>query len=95
MATRPTDLLRATRPQQWPKNLLVLAAPLAGGRILEPGILARASTALALFVLASASVYLLNDLLDRDLDVRHPQKRHRPIASGAVTPTAAAMRSIA
>jgi len=93
MATRPSDLLRATRPQQWPKNLLVLAAPLAGGRMLEQGVLARASTAFVLFVLASASVYLLNDLLDRDLDVQHPQKRHRPIASGSVSPLAAATTS--
>lgn len=93
MGTRPSDLLRATRPRQWAKNLLVLAAPLAGGRLLEQGVAGRAAAAFVVFVLASASVYLLNDLLDRDLDARHPVKRHRPIASGAVTPRAAGLMS--
>jgi decaprenyl-phosphate phosphoribosyltransferase len=82
---RPSDLLRATRPRQWPKNLLVLAAPLAGGRLLEPGIAGRATVAFVVFTLASASVYLLNDLLDRELDAAHPVKRLRPVASGAVS----------
>lgn len=93
MGTRPSGLLRATRPRQWAKNLLVLAAPLVGGRLLEPGVAGRAAAAFVVFVLASASVYLLNDLLDRDLDARHPVKRHRPIASGAVTPRAAGLAS--
>lgn len=93
MGTRPSGLLRATRPRQWAKNLLVLAAPLVGGRLLEPGVAGRAAAAFVVFVLASASVYLLNDLLDRDLDARHPVKRHRPIASGAVTPRAAGLTS--
>jgi len=83
--TRPADLLRATRPRQWPKNLLVLAAPLAGGRLLEPGVAGQALAALGVFILASASVYLLNDVLDRERDAQHPVKRARPIASGAVS----------
>jgi decaprenyl-phosphate phosphoribosyltransferase len=94
VGTRPSDLLRATRPRQWPKNLLVVAAPLAGGRLLEQGVAGRAVAAFGVFVLASASVYLLNDLLDRDLDARHPVKRHRPIASGAVTPRVAGLASV-
>lgn len=78
-------MLRATRPRQWVKNLLVLAAPLAGGRLLEQGVAGRAAIAFLVFTLASASVYLLNDLLDRELDAQHPVKRHRPVASGAVS----------
>jgi decaprenyl-phosphate phosphoribosyltransferase len=92
---RPSDLLRATRPRQWAKNLLVLAAPLAGGRLLEPGIAARAGIAFLVFTLASASVYLLNDLLDRELDAQHPVKRRRPVASGAVSVRAAGTLSAA
>jgi decaprenyl-phosphate phosphoribosyltransferase len=91
--TRAVDLLRATRPRQWPKNLLVLAAPLAGGRLSEPGVAGRALAALVVFVVASASVYLLNDLLDRERDAHHPVKRHRPVASGAVSVRAAAITS--
>lgn len=94
MAPAYADLLRATRPRQWPKNLLVLAAPLAGGRLLEPGVAASAASALVVFVLASASVYLLNDLLDRELDAHHPVKRHRPIASGAVSVRTAGVASV-
>jgi len=67
----------------------VLAAPLAGGRLLEAGVAVRAGIALLVFTLASASVYLLNDLLDRELDAQHPVKRDRPIASGAVSVRAA------
>jgi decaprenyl-phosphate phosphoribosyltransferase len=81
------------RPRQWPKNLLVLAAPLAGGRLLEPGIAGRAGVALLVFTLASASVYLLNDILDRELDAQHPTKRDRPVASGAVSVAAAGTSS--
>jgi hypothetical protein len=92
---RPVDLLRATRPRQWPKNLLVLAAPLAGGRLLQPGVTWRALAALVVFILASASVYLLNDLLDRERDAHHPLKRDRPVASGAVSTRAAALTSAA
>ena len=90
---RPADLLRATRPRQWPKNLLVLAAPLAGGRLLEPTVTGQALAALVIFTLASASVYLLNDVLDRELDAQHPVKRSRPIASGALSVRTAAWTS--
>lgn len=87
-------LLEAMRPKQWPKNLLVLGAPLAGGRLLDAGVLAGAGVALVVFILASASVYLLNDVIDRDRDLQHPVKRHRPIARGAVSVRTAAGSSV-
>ena len=87
-------LLEAMRPKQWPKNLLVLGAPLAGGRLLDTGVLTSASIALVVFILASASVYLLNDVIDRDRDLQHPVKRHRPIARGAVSVRTAAGSSV-
>lgn len=77
-------LLRAVRPRQWAKNVLVLAAPLAGGALTDPRDLALALVAMVAFTLASAGVYLVNDLIDVDLDRAHPTKRHRPIASGAL-----------
>lgn len=76
-------LLVSTRPRQWMKNLLVVAAPLAAGVLVESVIAIAA--AFVSFVLVSASVYLFNDSMDVDDDRKHPTKRHRPIASGIVT----------
>ena len=85
----PRLLLAAARPRQWPKNLLVLAAPGAAGLLSRPGPLARTSLAAVLFLAASAGIYLLNDVLDAAADRAHPDKRHRPVASGALSPTVA------
>ncbi len=79
-------LLRAARPKQWAKNLLVFAAPAAAGVIDEAAPLADATIAFAAFCLAASGTYLLNDVADRESDARHPTKRNRPIASGVVTP---------
>ncbi len=70
------------RPHQWVKNLLVFA-PLVFTH--EAGVrdaVRLAALAFVAFCLASSSVYLLNDLVDREADRRHPKKQHRPIASG-------------
>ena len=76
----------ALRPAQWTKNAVVLAPLLFALRATHPPSLARAVLAmLAYCALASAS-YIANDLLDRERDRRHPLKRHRPIASGDITP---------
>lgn len=77
-------LVRAARPRQWVKNVLVLAAPLAAGRIADPGVLGPTLLALVLFCLASSAVYLVNDVIDVEEDRRHPRKRFRPIAAGIV-----------
>ncbi|MET0997665.1 MAG: decaprenyl-phosphate phosphoribosyltransferase, partial [Marmoricola sp.] len=86
---RTRDLLTALRPRQWAKNLLVLAAPLAAGQLLEPGIFGPTVLAFVGFCLASSAVYLVNDVHDRDADALHPTKSHRPIASGRVSPATA------
>ncbi len=78
-------LVRALRVRQWTKNLLVLGAPLAAGRIAEPHVLAGAVVAVLTFCAASASVYLVNDVLDVESDRRHPVKRLRPIAAGELS----------
>ena len=77
-------LLRATRPRQWLKNLLVLAAPAAAGVVLTRPALLRSLGAAVSFTAVAAGCYLLNDVLDRVADAAHPRKRHRPVASGAV-----------
>jgi decaprenyl-phosphate phosphoribosyltransferase len=78
----PLALLRAARPRQWPKNLLVFAAPLAGDSLGRDDGPAYALVAAAAFCAASVAVYLVNDVLDADRDRRHPVKRFRPIAAG-------------
>ena len=77
-------LLHAVRPRQWPKNLLVFAAPTAAGLLGEVQVVARLLATLLAFVAASSAVYLYNDLRDVDEDRAHPTKRHRPVASGAL-----------
>jgi decaprenyl-phosphate phosphoribosyltransferase len=78
----PLALLRAARPRQWPKNLLVFAAPLAGDTLGRDDGPAYALVAAAAFCAASVAVYLINDVLDVERDRRHPVKRLRPIAAG-------------
>jgi decaprenyl-phosphate phosphoribosyltransferase len=77
------------RPRQWVKNLLVLAAPLAAGRLLEPAIIKTAALGFVAFCLVSAMVYLVNDVRDVEEDRQHPTKRFRPIASGELKPATA------
>jgi decaprenyl-phosphate phosphoribosyltransferase len=78
----PLALVRAARPRQWPKNLLVFAAPLAGDSLGRDDGPAYALMAAAAFTAASVAVYLINDVLDAERDRQHPVKRRRPIAAG-------------
>jgi decaprenyl-phosphate phosphoribosyltransferase len=76
--------LRTTRPRQWPKNLLVFAAPLAAASLGRNNGFGYALLAMFAFACASAAVYFVNDVADVERDRRHPVKRNRPIASGAL-----------
>jgi decaprenyl-phosphate phosphoribosyltransferase len=75
-------VVREARPRQWPKNLLVFAAPLAGATMGRPDGAVYAVIAAVAFLCASASVYYVNDTMDVERDRRHPVKCNRPIASG-------------
>jgi 4-hydroxybenzoate polyprenyltransferase len=75
-------LLRAMRPAQWSKNLLLFAGALFSRTIFDPDIAGRAVAGFAAFCLLSGAVYLINDLRDLEADRLHPSKRHRPLASG-------------
>lgn len=77
-------LLRAMRPHQWLKNLLVFVPLLAGHRAADMQLLVAAMLAFLAFGLCASSVYVLNDLLDLPSDRRHPSKRYRPFAAGEV-----------
>jgi len=82
--TLPGGLLRAARPRQWIKNVLVFAAPGAAGISLTPAKLAPVFGAFAAWCLVSSGTYLVNDALDADADRLHPRKRLRAVASGVV-----------
>ena len=76
--------MRAVRPRQWVKNLLVFMAPAAAGVLLHPTVLLHALGAFGLFCLAASGTYLFNDVLDAGRDRLHPVKSRRPVASGQV-----------
>lgn len=81
-------LIKAVRPRQWVKNLLVLAAPVAalGGNVRYDyrEVAIKVLIAFVAVSLAASSVYLVNDARDVDADRQHPTKRFRPIAAGVV-----------
>lgn len=81
--------LRACRPKQWTKNLLVLAVPAAAGALDRADVLGATALALVAFTLVSSGTYLLNDAADVDADRLHPVKGNRPIAAGLVPPRVA------
>jgi 4-hydroxybenzoate polyprenyltransferase/phosphoserine phosphatase len=81
--TRARDYLRALRPHQWIKNILVFLPLVASHHFTLPALIA-AVAAFVAFSLTASSVYILNDLLDLEADRAHPRKRNRPFASGAV-----------
>jgi 4-hydroxybenzoate polyprenyltransferase len=78
------NLLVALRPGQWTKNFLVFAGLLFGMRLFDLAAVLDALAAFAIFCGLSSAVYLVNDIIDRDSDRRHPLKANRPIASGAL-----------
>lgn len=90
----PLGLLTAMRPRQWVKNVLVLAAPFAAGRLFDLTVLPDVALAFAAFSLAASGVYLINDTKDVEADRAHPKKRHRPIAAGVVPPTLAVVAGV-
>ena len=90
------------RPKQWSKNLLVFMAlfftvdqawdPTDVNTTLD--LFAKSAAAFLLFSALSGVVYLVNDLMDQEEDGKHPRKRHRPIASGALPASAAIVGAI-
>jgi len=82
-------LLRAMRPQQWVKNLFVLAPIVFAHRLGDRALVGRALLLLAAFCAGASAIYLWNDVRDRQADRHHPLKQKRPIASGAVSVTLA------
>ena len=81
--------LRLLRPEQWVKNVFLFAGLVFGRKFTDADSVLMAIGGFSLFCLLSSAVYVLNDLRDREDDKLHPRKRTRPIASGAVSVSAA------
>lgn len=78
-------LLRTLRPHQWSKNLILVVPSILGQVWDDPGVATQVLVAVMAFSLAASGGYVINDLLDLEADRAHPQKRHRPFASGEIS----------
>ncbi len=94
-ASAVAALLEAMRPSQWTKNLFVFAGLIFGRQAANITAVEASVAAFCIFCLLSASVYLLNDVADREKDRQHPVKRHRPIASRRLSPQVALVAAVA
>ncbi len=89
-----TAWIRLMRPQQWIKNVVVLAGVVFAGRLDQIGYVTHALLAFVTFCLLSSAIYVFNDLIDVENDRRHPEKRTRPLASGQVGARAATLLAL-
>ncbi|MBD3401443.1 decaprenyl-phosphate phosphoribosyltransferase, partial [candidate division GN15 bacterium] len=88
------ELVKLARPGHWTKNGLLFAAVVFAGEFRNLTKLETVALAALLFCLLASAVYTFNDLIDRHTDRKHPVKKNRPIASGAVSPMTAAVLAL-
>ena len=77
--------LRAMRPHQWVKNILVFSPLILSFQFIDPELVVQAFLAFIAFSLSASSLYIINDLFDIESDRLHPTKRNRPFASGELS----------
>jgi 4-hydroxybenzoate polyprenyltransferase len=87
-------LIKTLRPKQWDKNVFVFAALIFDGKLFQRGPLLRTILGVILFCLLSGTIYIINDLVDIEKDRQHPIKRHRPLASGRLSPQVAILAAV-
>ena len=87
-------ILKALRPKQWIKNLLVFAPLIFSREFLNPDSVKLAATVFGIFCATASGIYLLNDVLDRTADRQHPLKKERAVASGKLPAKAAIIASV-
>ena len=88
------DLIKAMRPKQWVKNVVVFAPLLFDVKLFNLQYSVKAFFGFVLLCLISGTVYLINDVVDVEKDRQHPKKRLRPIASGELGAGAATVAAI-
>lgn len=90
----PVPYIIVLRPLQWLKNLMIFFPPFLGGALFLPGMAARGVLPFISFCMASSATYILNDIRDRENDRHHPDKKSRPLPSGKISITGAALLAI-
>lgn len=80
-----TSIIKMLRPKQWLKNSFIFAAIIFSGKFFDINSLFANIKVFIAFSLASSCIYIINDIVDKDKDRIHPEKRNRPIASGKVS----------
>jgi 4-hydroxybenzoate polyprenyltransferase len=88
-------LVVSLRPLQWIKNGALLVAPLFAQQVTHLARLWPALAGIVAFSALASAVYLANDLVDREQDRLHPEKRRRPLAAGELSPALASATSVA
>jgi 4-hydroxybenzoate polyprenyltransferase len=88
------DLIKTMRPKQWIKNVFVFAPLIFDEKLFDLRYLARTVAGFVLLCLTSGTVYIINDLADVEKDRNHPEKRHRPLASGKLSARAARIAAV-
>lgn len=83
------DILRLIRPHQYIKNLFIFMPLFFAGQIGNTDLLLNVVIAFVAFSLTASAIYVLNDYHDIEEDKQHPKKKHRPLASGAISKTQA------
>ena len=78
-------LIISLRPHQWTKNLLVFAALIFSANLFEFDYIKDSILIFIYFCLAAGSIYVINDIVDRNEDIIHPEKKKRPIACGNIS----------
>jgi 4-hydroxybenzoate polyprenyltransferase len=85
LRTAPAAWIRMFRPHHWVKNLLLFAPALFGNVLSEPGVCLRCTIGFVLLGIVASCTYLVNDVLDLDIDRQHRSKATRPFASGEMS----------
>jgi len=79
------------RPKQWVKNVFIFAPMIFSLHMFQPAFILRSLLAFFLFSLITGAIYIFNDILDREKDRLHPEKKDRPIAAGRLSIASAAI----
>ncbi|MBX9688647.1 MAG: decaprenyl-phosphate phosphoribosyltransferase [Candidatus Obscuribacterales bacterium] len=86
--------LRVMRPKQWTKNLIAFAPLIFAAKVHVPTLFQSACLCVVSFCLLSSSIYIINDILDKEADKLHPTKSKRPIAAGEISVASAWLMAI-
>ena len=78
------EYLYLIRVKQWTKNFFCFSGLIFGSNAFTLHLLLQSFYTFICFCLISSSVYVINDIFDKDADSKHPKKKNRPIASGAI-----------